>query len=259
MKPNRISWFCKHLEYTNPTLQNIASLSTLMLINVCSRASDSRGFNYGLQPGSSIVCPLRWSNFQSIFALVGSPLMMVMTCLSDRLSDDELRATVEFWPDSQWQAYLPLLHYCRVSGVRLMACGVPPEVCLTKLLNASSVSCSIHVAQCHASLLTKSLFSNSCSMSVSCTQFVFHIPAFYQLCNHLSSTDFSPWMERDLGVIHAGHHYNMATLKCLHNWCNIVISIVEDKKVPSEDGIDSHLCRGEWSLKNSSICVVFAV
>jgi hypothetical protein len=65
-------------------------------------------------------------------------------------------------------------------------------------------------------------------------------------------------MEQDLGVIHAGHHYNMATLKCLHNWCNIVISIVEDKKVPSEDGIDSHLCRGEWSLKNSSICVVFA-
>jgi hypothetical protein len=38
-----------------------------------------------------------------------------------------------------------------------------------------------------------------------------------------------------------------------------VISIVEDKKVPSEDAVDSHLCRGEWSLKNSSIHVMFAV
>lgn len=109
-------------------LHKILPVSTLMLINVCSIASDSRGFNYGLQPGSSIVCHSRWSDFPSIFALVGSPLMLVMTCLSDRLSDDELRATVEFWPDSQWHAYLPLLHYCRVSGVRLMACGVPPEV-----------------------------------------------------------------------------------------------------------------------------------
>jgi hypothetical protein len=51
-----------------------------------------------------------------------------LNCFCGRLSDDELRAAVGFWPDGQWQEYLPLLQYCRASGVRLMACGTPPEV-----------------------------------------------------------------------------------------------------------------------------------
>ncbi|CAK9202666.1 unnamed protein product [Sphagnum troendelagicum] len=51
--------------------------------------------------------------------------------MSKKLSDDELRAAVGFWPDGQWQEYLSLLQYCRASGVRLMACGTPPEVLRT--------------------------------------------------------------------------------------------------------------------------------
>lgn len=35
---------------------------------------------------------------------------------------------VEFWPKGLWEEYLPILQYCRATGVRLMACGTPPEV-----------------------------------------------------------------------------------------------------------------------------------
>ena len=45
-----------------------------------------------------------------------------------RLSDDELKSMVGFWSEGLWQEYLPILQYCRTSGVRLMACGTPPEV-----------------------------------------------------------------------------------------------------------------------------------
>lgn len=49
-------------------------------------------------------------------------------CPIFRLSDAELKAMVDFWPEGRWQEYLPLLQYCRAGGVRLMACGTPPEV-----------------------------------------------------------------------------------------------------------------------------------
>ncbi|KAG0620209.1 hypothetical protein M758_4G198200 [Ceratodon purpureus] len=51
--------------------------------------------------------------------------------MSKRLSDAELKAMVGFWPNGLWQEYLPLLQYCRSAGVRLMACGTPPEVLRT--------------------------------------------------------------------------------------------------------------------------------
>lgn len=46
----------------------------------------------------------------------------------DRLSDAELKSLVEFWPTGRWEEFSPLLQYCRAAGVRLMACGTPPEV-----------------------------------------------------------------------------------------------------------------------------------
>lgn len=48
--------------------------------------------------------------------------------MSGNVSDATLKAMVEFWPAGLWQEYLPLLQYCRAAGVRLMACGTPPEV-----------------------------------------------------------------------------------------------------------------------------------
>lgn len=45
-----------------------------------------------------------------------------------RLSDAELQSMVSFWPEGLWKEYLPILQYCRINGVRLMACGTPPEV-----------------------------------------------------------------------------------------------------------------------------------
>ncbi|KAG0631380.1 hypothetical protein M758_1G249000 [Ceratodon purpureus] len=51
--------------------------------------------------------------------------------MSKRLTDDELKSMVGFWHEGLWQEYLPILQYCRTSGVRLMACGTPPEVLRT--------------------------------------------------------------------------------------------------------------------------------
>lgn len=53
-------------------------------------------------------------------------ILLVEFC--GRLSDAELKSMVGFWPNGLWQEYLPLLQYCRAAGVRLMACGTPPEV-----------------------------------------------------------------------------------------------------------------------------------
>ncbi|KAJ7531066.1 hypothetical protein O6H91_14G031200 [Diphasiastrum complanatum] len=50
--------------------------------------------------------------------------------MSKRLTDDELKALVTSWPTGRWQEYEPILHYCRDNGVRLMACGTPPEILL---------------------------------------------------------------------------------------------------------------------------------
>lgn len=51
--------------------------------------------------------------------------------MSNRLSDAELKSLVEFWPTGRWEEFSPLLQYCRAAGVRLMACGTPPEVLRT--------------------------------------------------------------------------------------------------------------------------------
>lgn len=48
--------------------------------------------------------------------------------MNGTISDGTLKVMVEFWPTGLWQEYLPLLQYCRAAGVRLMACGTPPEV-----------------------------------------------------------------------------------------------------------------------------------
>lgn len=53
--------------------------------------------------------------------------------MNKKLSDADLKAMVGFWPNGLWQEYLPLLQYCRASGVRLMACGTPPEVIVISL------------------------------------------------------------------------------------------------------------------------------
>eukprot|EP00249_Psilotum_nudum_P024664 c29254_g1_i1 orf=262-2913(+) len=51
--------------------------------------------------------------------------------MNKRLMDDQLRAFLTHWPDARWQEYQPLLHYCHNNGVRLIACGTPPEVLRT--------------------------------------------------------------------------------------------------------------------------------
>ncbi|EFJ19988.1 hypothetical protein SELMODRAFT_177305 [Selaginella moellendorffii] len=43
----------------------------------------------------------------------------------------DLKAQVLDWPEGRWEQYQPLLEYCRDNGVRLMACGAPPEVLRT--------------------------------------------------------------------------------------------------------------------------------
>ncbi|GBG63408.1 hypothetical protein CBR_g38031 [Chara braunii] len=48
--------------------------------------------------------------------------------ISGKLSDDELRAAVMHWPAGRWEECLPLLHYARENGIRLVAGGVPDMV-----------------------------------------------------------------------------------------------------------------------------------
>lgn len=55
-------------------------------------------------------------------------LNFLLADFGGRLSDAELQSMVTFWPKGLWEEYLPILQYCRISGVRLMACGTPPEV-----------------------------------------------------------------------------------------------------------------------------------
>lgn len=58
--------------------------------------------------------------------------------MDKRISDDQLKAMVGFWHKGLWQEYLPLLQYCRANGVRLMACGTPPEVIVVSLIDQRS-------------------------------------------------------------------------------------------------------------------------
>ncbi|KAA0054986.1 hypothetical protein IC582_004589 [Cucumis melo] len=47
----------------------------------------------------------------------------------DKTIDGEtLKSYTAHWPPQRWQEYEPLLSYCRVNGVRLIACGTPLKV-----------------------------------------------------------------------------------------------------------------------------------
>ena len=47
-----------------------------------------------------------------------------------RIDGESLKSYTLHWPMQRWQEYEPLLSYCRDNGVRLLACGTPPEVSL---------------------------------------------------------------------------------------------------------------------------------
>ncbi|CAI5993322.1 unnamed protein product [Closterium sp. NIES-65] len=47
--------------------------------------------------------------------------------LNKRLSEEDLQVAVSHWSKGRFEEMVPLLQYCRDSGVRLFACGVPPK------------------------------------------------------------------------------------------------------------------------------------
>ncbi|CAI7907762.1 unnamed protein product [Closterium sp. NIES-54] len=48
--------------------------------------------------------------------------------LNKRLFEEDLQVAVSHWSKGRFEEMVPLLQYCRDSGVRLFACGVPPKV-----------------------------------------------------------------------------------------------------------------------------------
>ncbi|CAI5490770.1 unnamed protein product, partial [Closterium sp. Naga37s-1] len=51
--------------------------------------------------------------------------------LNKRLSEEDLQVAVSHWSKGRFEEMVPLLRYCRDSGVRLFACGVPPKILRT--------------------------------------------------------------------------------------------------------------------------------
>ncbi|GJP79221.1 hypothetical protein CLOP_g9474 [Closterium sp. NIES-67] len=51
--------------------------------------------------------------------------------LGKRLSEEDLQVAVSHWSKGRFEEMVPLLRYCRDSGVRLFACGVPPKILRT--------------------------------------------------------------------------------------------------------------------------------
>ncbi|KAG9445448.1 hypothetical protein H6P81_016788 [Aristolochia fimbriata] len=51
--------------------------------------------------------------------------------MDGRIDGASLKSFTLHWPPERWQEYEPLLNYCRDNGVRLVACGAPPEVIRT--------------------------------------------------------------------------------------------------------------------------------
>ncbi|CAM6087291.1 unnamed protein product [Calypogeia fissa] len=51
--------------------------------------------------------------------------------MSKKLTDEELRQAASHISDDTWLEYLPILQYCKSSGVRLVACGAPNDVVRT--------------------------------------------------------------------------------------------------------------------------------
>ncbi|CAI7793405.1 unnamed protein product [Closterium sp. NIES-54] len=51
--------------------------------------------------------------------------------LNKRLFEEDLQVAVSHWSKGRFEEMVPLLQYCRDSGVRLFACGVPPKILRT--------------------------------------------------------------------------------------------------------------------------------
>ncbi|KAL3524021.1 hypothetical protein ACH5RR_016855 [Cinchona calisaya] len=51
--------------------------------------------------------------------------------IDKRIDGETLKSFVTHWPPERWQEYEPLISFCRDSGVRLIACGLPLEVLRT--------------------------------------------------------------------------------------------------------------------------------
>ncbi|CAH9057919.1 unnamed protein product [Cuscuta epithymum] len=48
--------------------------------------------------------------------------------MAKSIDEETLKAFVSHWPPERWQEYEPILSYCNINGVRLIACGLPLEV-----------------------------------------------------------------------------------------------------------------------------------
>lgn len=72
-------------------------------------------------------------HFTSCILLAFAPVVVLTVCIHIRIDGDTLKSYTTYWPPQRWQEYEPILNYCRDNGVRLVACGTPPEVTETRV------------------------------------------------------------------------------------------------------------------------------